>query len=190
MLENELRLYFAGSDEPQLIETMFRRVDNDSLFVSIRGKTSGATRAAGSFQWTSAVKALAVLMLRSALAERDAAGKHIRYLAGRKASLASSLDYALSKQPCWLNEMFGVGNQGSAYARRLILRVNAERKRPGPVILGLNSNVLKPKNILVFWHEHLITSPDELSRLMSCVEGHDPHAEMSLDDTGLLALVS
>lgn len=69
---------------------------------------------------------------------------------GDKDSLAASLDYALSKQPAWLNDMFGIGAAGDARLRDLIARTNSGRIRPGPVTLSLNSANIGPECIEIF----------------------------------------
>jgi hypothetical protein len=127
-------------------------------------------KASGSFQWTTAVKALSVLFIRIAMSEQNESLRNMNCLSGHKGSLASSLDYALSKQPQWLQEMFGMGSYGTVYARRLILRTNAERKRPGPVILGLNTIVLKPENIRIFWNNEPVASFEALSKLLRSLD--------------------
>jgi hypothetical protein len=104
---------------------------------SVRGKTAGAFKGAGSFQWTTAVRALSIFFLN---AIENPIGIH---LSGHAGSLAASLDYALSKQPIWLAEMFGVDTLGNCLARRFIHRTNSERKRPGPVSLSLNQSYLE-----------------------------------------------
>lgn len=173
MSENQLQIHFAGIEAPELIETVFRRAHDGATFMCVRGKTSGAMRGAGSFQWTAAVKAMAALFIRVVIADSDEKRSKIKSLVGHKDSPASSLDYALGKQPCWLQEMFGVGNHGTVYARRIILRVNPERKRPGPVIVGVNSNVLRPSNIEIRWNGELVTSIEVLLRLLSLIEGDE-----------------
>lgn len=52
---------------------------------------------------------------------------------------AASLDYALSKEPNWLCDIFGMTRSGEMRARRLLYRTNTERKLPGPVRISLNS---------------------------------------------------
>ncbi len=136
-----LALYFEVGE---LIEVQYRDSATSQTRIAVRGKTSGPLRQAGSFQWTSAVKGLSLLVLRTC------AGKAEMLLSGEKDSLASSLDYAISKQPVWLTEMFGCDSQGSSLAKRLILRTNAERKRPGPVVLGLNQLFLNPNQISIY----------------------------------------
>jgi hypothetical protein len=168
MAENELKLYFEGEQGAELIETHFWRAADSKLHVSVRGKTAGPLKASGSFQWTSAVKALSLLCLKIAVAERSGSKQAADYLIeGLKGSPAASLDYALSKQTEWLREMFGLTGHGTVYARRLILRTNAERKRPGPVFLGLNTLVLQPTNIKIFVRGEEVTACDRLSSLLA-----------------------
>lgn len=119
----------------------------DSKRISVRGNGSGALEAGGSFQWSQGVRALCVLLLRgrwSQLSDVNAASKE---LSGHGGSLASSLDYALGKQPNWLLDMFGVDKRGTSLARRLIRRSNPERRRPGPVVLSINSHFV-PLNVI------------------------------------------
>jgi hypothetical protein len=143
-----LKLYFEMG---QLTEVTFRENANGEARRSIRGKTGGAFRSAGSFQWTSAVRALGLLLAQTA------ANSQSSTIQGHAGSLAASLDYALSKQPVWVAEMFGCDQQGISYARRLFLRTNPERKRPGPVVLGVNHVYLPPSAIEVYIEGALCT---------------------------------
>ena len=137
----------------------FNAFENSCSRVSIRGKTCGAYRGAGSFQWTTAVRALCVLLLRSASTEGGA------QLAGGSGSLAASLDYAISKQPTWIAEMFGVDSLGVCNIRRMVLRTNSERKRPGPVTLSLNSAYLSTSAIEVVLDGRIVNSSEMLCLL-------------------------
>jgi hypothetical protein len=136
-----MTLYFELGE---LTEVVFNDGVHSQDRVSVRGKSGGPLRAAGSFQWTSAVKALALLVVRTCETPSDALVRGVGH------SLAASLDYAISKQPMWLTEMFGCDQQGISLARRLILRTNPERKRPGPVTLGINQSYLSPSQIAIF----------------------------------------
>ena len=132
---------------------------------SVRGKTAGAYKGAGSFQWTSAVRALLTLFLK---AVEDPNGIH---LSGYGGSLAVSWDDALSKQPVWLCEMFGADAIGHCVARRFISRTNPERKRPGPVSLSLNQNYLAASMIEVVMNGKVVTDVAEISAVRASVEG-------------------
>lgn len=137
----ELKLYFEAG---QLIEVGFCNGLTSEVHRSLRGKSAGAHSQAGSFQWTSAVKGLALLAVQAAGAFEEP------FIQGCGGSLAASLDYAISKQPMWLIEMFGCDQSGISLLRRMILRTNPERKRPGPVVLSFNQRFMPVKDIFIF----------------------------------------
>jgi len=136
----ELKAYFEAG---QLTEVEFNDGVSTDTRRSVRGKSGGAYRTAGSFQWTSAVRGLAYLLVQTALVPESAV------LQGTSGSLAASLDYAISKQPMWLTDMFGSDQNGICLIRRMILRTNAERKRPGPTVLALNQRYLPVETITI-----------------------------------------
>jgi hypothetical protein len=81
---------------------------------------------------------MSVLLTRQAIiaeARRNghANGDVAAAIDGQGDSPAASLDYALSKQPLWLQDMFGVTPHGKAISKLLFRRMNPDRKRPGPV---------------------------------------------------------
>jgi hypothetical protein len=164
----EMLLEFHG-DVPELTKTLFRR-DNGEVITSVRGKTAGALRGAGSFQWTSAVRALSAILVRGALVTREQGDPNLVALSGFGQSLASTLDYALSKQPLWTVEMCGVDMCGQSFLRRLFLRTNPERKYPGPVIINLNPRILGGEAIQVWWNGQRLTDPAAFRTLLDRVE--------------------
>lgn len=164
----EMLLEFHG-DVPELTKTLFRR-DNGDVITSVRGKTAGALRGAGSFQWTSAVRALSAILVRGALVAREHGDPNLVALSGFGQSLASTLDYALSKQPLWTVEMCGVDMCGQSFLRRLFLRTNPERKYPGPVIINLNSRILMGEAIQVWWNGQRLTDPATFRSLLDRIE--------------------
>ena len=137
----ELKVYFEAG---QLTEVSFKDGVSSEIRRSVRGKSGGAYRSAGSFQWTSAVRGLAFLLVQTALIPESAV------LEGGAGSLAASLDYAISKQPMWLTEMFGCDQSGICTMRRMILRTNAERKRPGPTVLAVNQRYLPVEAMSIY----------------------------------------
>jgi hypothetical protein len=42
----------------------------------------------------------------------------------------------------WLTEMFGCDQSGISLIRRMVLRTNPERKRPGPTVLSINERFM------------------------------------------------
>lgn len=172
MTPQSLELHFAGKADVELIETRFEGAWTKEPLVAIRGKTIGGFKNVGTFQWTSAVRAFCVLCIKSVIAVQEknpVAGQ----LAGVKGSLAASLDYALSKQPAWLREVCGSDPQGNAYMRKLIVRTNPERKRPGPVVLGINERIMSIGDIKIFRDRQKLTSTEDLQKLLSAITTED-----------------
>lgn len=138
--------YHAG--EIQLEKTAFR-LSPEIEYITVRGKTSGAYRGAGCFQWTPAVKAMCVLFIQALTRSFEDVYIPEPTLSGGRGSLAASIDYAIDKGPLWLCDMFGLDMSGRTNLRWLILRTNSGNKRPGPVCLSVNESILSPENITV-----------------------------------------
>lgn len=138
--------------------------------VTVRGAT--APPGIGNFRWSNGVRALSVLLVRHALllvtvrsqAELSAEPATIE---GTETSLAASLDYALSKQPVWLQDMFGNTRQGTSIAKLLIRRINPDRKRSGPVVLFISNSSLE---VIVRVDGSRVNSAKELQRLVEVLE--------------------
>lgn len=165
MTSRRFQFYFAGREDVQLIETRFITSPSGGARVSVRGKTSGALRHAGTFQWTSGVRALCVLFLKGALYK--AGGCSDALLIGGCGTLAASLDYATSKQPTWLVDMFGADTMGRCEFGRLINRTNTERKRPGPTVISLKAGVIDDTTIEVFIDGGLVSSVSGLVAILA-----------------------
>lgn len=126
-----------------LSKTRFRHPLLKQELVTVRGAT--APGMAGNFRWSSGVRGLALLLVKHALAgemgtKGGAAGGPSAGIEGDEGSLAASLDYAISKQPRWLDEMFGSTPQGVPISKLLFRRINPDRKRPGPVTVFIPNN--------------------------------------------------
>jgi hypothetical protein len=119
-----------------LNQTIFSHPLLGRRLLSVRGATAPPN--AGTFRWSSGVRGLSLLLTRQAVisdARRNGAvnGHPPAAIDGDGDSLAASLDYAISKQPLWRQDMFGISPQGTAVAKLLFRRMNPDRKRPGPV---------------------------------------------------------
>jgi hypothetical protein len=99
-------------------------------------------------------------------------------LVGGKSSLAASLDYAISKGPAWLGEMFGTGISGTQFARRLFKITNPNRKRPGPVALSVNGNVVSSDQVQIYWEGKPITESSQLYSMLIGIEEQGIDAPM------------
>jgi hypothetical protein len=163
-----LTLTFHGGARPELYRSEFHRGDQVK-FTCVRGKTAGAIRGAGTFQWTSAVKALALILCKVAAQKFESEIAPVS-ISGQNRSLASSLDYAISKQPAWLIEMFGVDSCSNTFLRRVLHRSNPERKLPGPVIISVNPKVITHNNLECWWDGKLLDTKSELMKLIALLE--------------------
>lgn len=181
----QFSLFFFNEVKPTLIETRFEHPISGSR-QCVRGKTGGAYSGYGCFQWTSAVSAMTSLALQSAAYQE---GQKIPLLLGERSSPASSLDYSLSKLPVWVLDMFGTDSRGRAIAQRLFRRSNPERKRPGPVIISINSHELSPKNIKVYLNNQQITDSSKIHSMIErmAFAGEDRRIETAPE---LIALAS
>lgn len=165
-----IRLWFSSSPVVELHRTLFfDPVTGGADYGCVRGKLPGAFVDCGTFQWTPAVKAISILLLKAAASgpekERSAPA-----LIGGVGSPASSLDGALRKQPRWLREMFGCTKSGNARARRLFPRTNSDRRRPGPVSVNLRGTLLSPEDVTVIIDGDECVSRDRILELAENLE--------------------
>ena len=160
----QLSLWFNRKDSPELIKTEFYRTKHEQPIIGVRGKSAGAYRNAVSFQWSQAVKALCLLVIRHK--EDPEAAR----LSGEKGSLAASLDYAISKKPLWLVDMFGCCSKGVAFSNKLFVRTNPERKNGRKVTVAVKSVKLPATNIRIFRGDTEITDREQLLRFADAID--------------------
>ncbi len=139
------KLHFVGQEEPSLFQTEF--VLGSTRCSAVRGKTGGAFAGHGSFHWSIAVRALAVLAIKTSLAARGSPCEPL--LVGEKGSLAASLDYAISKETHWLVDVFGVSDGRNPNFKKVFKRTNSGRKRIGPVAISLSRQLMQPGAIVI-----------------------------------------
>lgn len=159
--------FFETKTGYELVETRFRSTDGWE-YRCVRGKTAGAFRGNGSFQWTSAVRAIAALSLRHAI--HPTLPSVPQYISGGRASLAASLDYAITKVPFWIEEMFGALQSGQIAARRLFLITNPNQKRPGPVTISINAAALSASDIRVYLNGSEISEATALVSILDQID--------------------
>lgn len=135
-MDTKISLFFAA--EAELYRVEFSHPLLKEKRIAKRGKGFDSAITEFSFQWTGAVRALAWLLVTDAAADID--GAECRpLLSGDKGSPAASLDYAISKQPRWVEDIFGADARGRSLIRRITTRSNPERKRSGPVTIQISS---------------------------------------------------
>jgi hypothetical protein len=167
----KLALWFISNRELLTLDkTLFSHPALSQELRAIRGKTAGAYSGFNSFQWTPAVQAMSVLLLRTAALHSLEAGAGSALLEGYEDSPASSLDYSIAKAPNWLLDIFGLDKAGNPLAKRLFLRTNPERKRKGPVAVALNEKMLSRADITVYLDGRAVTSAQVLNDAAEQIE--------------------
>lgn len=176
----KIQLFFCSGTNVELVRVEFSNGAHPTI-TAIRGKTNGAYSGAGTFQWSSAVRAVAAIFLKAKLGEELPTGEAM--LSGEARSLAASLDYALTKGPVWLLDMFGVSANGLPTARRLFRVSNSHRKRIGPVSISLNLQACAPEQIEIFLDDKLVSTTDELRGIVGDIESHYLNTRCRLQGT-------
>ena len=161
-----VELFLTNYGEVRLEEFRFYHPDTATPLVTVNGGSPsycvGSSR--NLFNWTVGVRAATLLLLKAAYGDKPAT------LVGEAKSLAASLDYALSKEPGWLFDFFGMTSQGTAIARTLFGRRNSERKRPGPVEIYINDGILPSKDISIFLNNERADS-QQIKALIEAIQG-------------------
>lgn len=164
--------FFQYENSLTLEETSFFSPESGEVIRGIRGKRflPGQFRR---FHWSDSLHALCILAIRHRLFGGSGRPPQLfvgATLLGEGQSPASTLDYALTKQPNWMKDLFGCTPTGDSILRTLIGRMNPERKRPGPVRLWFEARAIDPAHIRIFLNEIEITSPALLEESMNLLE--------------------
>lgn len=164
-----LSLWFTSERGLELIKTRFCSPSLSTPVVAVRGKTAGAFSTSATFQWTAAVQALSLLLLRAAVRHETHCSQEEPLLEGGKGSLASSLDASLYKKTAWL-DLFGADIRGDSMSKRVLRRTNPGRRRSGPVMISLNEKLLPRHAIEVFLDDQRIKDPGKLNHYAFIIE--------------------
>ncbi len=166
-----LELSFVSWQDPSLFKVSFTHPLVRETILSVRGKTSGVFDTFRTFQWTSAVQALVVVLLRAVTSHRASTiSTTSKLLEGGIGSLAASLSYALDKQPVWLLDMFGTNSDGSPLIKRLLHRSNLGSSRKGPVAFDINRALLRAEDIHLYVEDCRITDSAKLNEFRHILE--------------------
>lgn len=162
--ENSVRIciHLSSMPEPELQKIEVFQKGEAQPRVAVRAPNMLRQGTQLSFTWSSAVRGLVGLILMQRCSEEQV------WLTGERGSLAAALDSALSKQPGWICELFGIDVKGNTRARRLILRENPERKRPGPVSLSFHHRLLSSGNIAIIVDGKPCDDSNEVLSLRDC----------------------
>jgi hypothetical protein len=184
---NRMSLKFLSThSRAELFESEFSSPLVGRLLRCVRGRQSFTETVEGTFQWTSGVQSLSAVVIKAKLAELARTSRQAwpqtAGLCSDDTSWALSLDFALSKKPRWLLDMFGVDQTGTPILKRLFLRMNPEKKRPGPAWVSLNPAFLEPQNITIVLDGIELKTSLELTNLLKRVgfESKTPQADRDL----------
>jgi diguanylate cyclase (GGDEF)-like protein len=163
----QLTLTFSVGSEVALWRTEFSHPSYaPQVRRSERGREEGPREGGLSFPWSAAVKALAAYVLRYAAWGRRQRQGDCPILEGGRGTAAATLNYALSKKPDWLCDMFGADNLGSAFLPDLLKRRNPDLKREGvPVELWLDPRSLPPEQVEIVVAERRVEDAAEMEEL-------------------------
>lgn len=164
--------YFVTGGDLSLESVSFFYDQEIGELKSLRGRSQGVNHNYHSFLWSPAVRALAVLILKTC-ASTNTSDEEV-CLIGEDGSLASTLDYSLGKNTAWISDMFGCDIEGVPYARQIFLRMNPERKRPGPVMISVNPQILRYDSIKIYLDGVEVREPKDLLSLAKSIE--DQHS--------------
>jgi hypothetical protein len=172
--QTSLELHFVSDGElVELVLSKFTLPRYGVFALCRRGKSSNVLRATGAFQWTRAVQCLCSYLVKYALHDADSSEPYLQI--GGAGSVASSVDLAVAKSPTWVRDVFGCTSRGQSVARKLFIRTNSERRMLGPVVVGVNENLLPPGAIRVFSNGSRVIDATLLrqlsDRLQSSIDG-------------------
>lgn len=169
-MPTELGLWFTTEGKLELIKTTFKCQQLPKEILAVRGKTAGAYSTGATFQWTSAVQSLSVLLLKAVYRSKIGERTHEPLLEGGKGSMAASLDASLYKQTAWLSDVFGANSNGEALSKRILLRTNPGRRRFGPVMVSLNEHILPASSIQIYLDNRLVSSSEAILECSNRIE--------------------
>jgi hypothetical protein len=69
--------------------------------------------------------------------------------------------------------MFGSTPGGGLFAKRLFRITNPNRKRPGPVALSVNRNLIQAESIQVVWNSRKVDDPKDLALILAAIEAQE-----------------
>jgi hypothetical protein len=164
-----LALWFYFKEHIELEKITFRSPLLLDEIRAVRGKTPGAYLRSVTFQWTSAVQALSILLLRAAQRQVCESNSEEPLLQGGKGSPAASLDAALNKDSAWL-DLFGGDERGKPMSKQILLRSNSGLRRTGPVTISLNERILPRECISVYLDNKRVQNSRNFQECIEAIE--------------------
>jgi hypothetical protein len=174
--ENSLEIHLSGPTELVLESIVFRhKLAGQEVRQLKRGKVAPTVCGVAPLPWTSAVKAFVQLAIQVALqrfVDGDNESDPFAFgLTGDKGSPCRSLDYAISKKPAWVMDLFGANADGCSHVGRFFWRRNPEGKRSGPSSVTLNTKMVSPESISVCVNGKRLEGRDQITTALNGLAG-------------------
>lgn len=162
-------LHFSSQLPTFLERTTFS--DQSELLHLESARAKRRSSGIGAFSWSPAVRGLILLSLRTIEHRLGGSSGASPRLRGGLGTLAASLDFALSKRPLWLLDMFGMDRHGLSNADLIFSRRNAERKRGGDVDIWIDETYLAYTGIRTHWMGEEVREPQKINFLIQHLFG-------------------
>ena len=182
----QLELWFErhGKQSVWLQRTSFHRSDRKKPLKATRGAYTG------NFKWSSGVKSLMLLLVRSvavslrAQMSENGSASRLYFLQGGRPSPAASLNDVLTKRPHWIYDIFGTAEGELPLLENLILRQNRDFFAPeDDVSLWLNPELFAAGQIEIYLNGEKVNSLETLETLADEIESQFASApDFSQDD--------
>jgi len=161
--EVRIDLSFVSCREAELEQIYFTHPLLDAPRHLVRGRNLMSRGDCYPFTWSLAVQAMSYLLLKTLAQGPDTV------LCSTNYPFTRSLDFALSKKPLWLQDLFGLDSEGRSNALRFFRRYNPEGKRPGPILIGVNGSMLARESIRILVGGKECKSKVEVDKLAECI---------------------
>ena len=191
--DTSLEIHLCGPSEFVVDSIVFRhKLLGQGVRRLTRGKISTTVSGAAPLPWTSAVKAFVQLAIQVALQRYDNGDTVVDPfhfgLTGEKGSLCRSLDYAISKKPAWIMDLFGSDADGCSHVGRFFWRRNPEGKRFGPSSVTFNTKMVPPEGVSVRLNGKPVEGKAQLQMVLNSLtpagESHVTHGQHDLGMCG------
>lgn len=182
---DELKLYFKSTPEPELNRIRFSSKKLPYVVEAIRGKHQLVPSSVGVFQWSSAIKALCMLLLKCS---KGSDRKLSAVLIGFKGNPAWHLYRALHERTPWIYDMFGCLKDGTPLLCKLIKATNLRTKYPETVALSLVKGILDSKNIKIYCDGELQQERDQIQGLIQRLQANFKHEKSAATSEGKILL--
>lgn len=156
--EPKFELHFENEEAPELVKTVFSGPGYDRPVLGLRA--CFAPKGTISFRWQMNTHAMAVLFVKAAAQAGESFEQPI--VSGDHHSLAGRLGNMFRKQKYTTAflDLVGSDSNGRSNLSRMIMILNYNRRRPGPISVYYRPNYLEPSHITVLCNGKVLSGPN------------------------------